>query len=1366
MTSTKNETSEIERKLQELASFYKYEPEKSTMREIVASFRATSQISSSLKECLANSRIPHLLIKFNSTKKHIFVFDLAYLCLVYEIYTKEDIFKLIESMWKQSWDLPFKMKILQMSFYFVRFDLSFEMCFKLLSMVIESFVVEDPSIDLISRPVVCQVIERILSKSISENGRYTDGAGTMESDGNLSEYEHPRRLFEFLRDNIVCKKRTFPSYILLIIMKFPNIEKHPMFAAFLEDCFVECSLVVFDKGRNDDKIPVFEAILKVERSFSSTVSLERFFDHFPSIYEKSPRCDLMLRFLSCLFPIRAELLRFPFPPQLSNILVSFVKSTDFSLTGSESFLRFFTDIVKHLRIEFEANEVIGIIFDKIGGTSSATMDISTLYFNSLSYCAKNDLRGLFDKGLVCGYACKRESLKARSEHEKSKGRKATPEKPGGMGEGANACTNAEEIKHYCIQDIDTFVFDIKDYMGPSWGIYFDNNSIYELARLREFSEKHLESFIDAMPHGTDLPLIVFENSTHIFQVDKASRTDNIGLSLFEKLLYKICDCKTLFEIILRFYSLNNEDAADPGPLNILLRYLKNKTVESDESLLMANEFKDLIKSLDHRDASTNKRLTSLQLVGSSTTPVRFGSTTGFLQNDAGCQQINADRGSCNTMGATEKAGCYYSEPSEEVALSKLQGPIVKDLYTFLSRMIETVKLERCWDEVFSLLGVGCGFLDEKLNIILQVEHSFISVLNEEYLGLLYYCLTESFMELIESERKNAGSTKEEGLSVEQTCAKILEAFGILVNHLSSSFRTTRTWRKAILFFLEIILSDRHTVNARQNGSGAPGTSLDALSWYFLEMFFDVFNSCYRELQESEVSFLSEVLSIILHEMKSREIVLKTLTHLASLLNKFILRPRMDEFVEHITKLVCGEDEDIAAASFATLKTISCKIKAEILPQDRRETDVQLHGSKTTAGHAVEKRVVLKYKGKKRKNRTGKNLAAGLEESDKDSRMAFEKEKIDFNALNSAKDTELTSTRGNSHCTDSAIMETRVFGKRLADILINSFKEILSKCNPLRYSIISQVFLEIPSFVFNAIEIASLSEYLKKYVDMPEPFRTNAVDCFIKTCSGSRQFSFCLEILSSWLSENSKETSLSLISKIGENLQREDFSKLAGLSNFLDYSLQFCRSDDFLEPVLDLVAKCECSFDIPTIEKLIRFSQTFVDGQMEVRYAIAREETLINYVVFIANVVRQEDAGCTNRNCSKVANGCQRGESSFVQLFLDMLIGITRKKAPYLKLKLKCFDILFHGHSFSKDVLKEELKRVFSNLTANFLRQGLGISSYSIMELHHVLQLLIDSCNVDLVDSLKLELTGLLLIRDYKIVDYVRILLKEVFMSEK
>ncbi|ELA41083.1 uncharacterized protein VICG_01876 [Vittaforma corneae ATCC 50505] len=169
--------------------------------------------------------------------------------------------------------------------------------------------------------------------------------------------------------------------------------------------------------------------------------------------------------------------------------------------------------------------------------------------------------------------------------------------------------------------------------------------------------------------------------------------------------------------------------------------------------------------------------------------------------------------------------------------------------------------------------------------------------------------------------------------------------------------------------------------------------------------------------------------------------------------------------------------------------------------------------------------------------------------------------------------------------------------------------------------------------------------------------------------------------------------------------------------------------------------------------------------MEVPYTATREETLASYIAFITNIVNQHTVSYKKANYLKTSNDHQSGESLLVQPFLSMLVCITRKRVAYLKLKFKCFEILFHGYSFSRDVLKEELKRIFSSLASTFLRQGLGMSSYSIMELYHILQLLIDFNNTELINDLKLELTGLLLIRDNKTVDYVRILLKKMFTSK-
>jgi len=1005
--SIKNEASEITRKLQELSSFYKNDPAKAVVREALETFKLACTEDMTVQHALLASKLDRVLMELNSAKRHIYLLELMHLCLIHDLYTCKDICEIISGMAGMSWDLPSKMKILQMSFYFARFNLPLKACFTILAVLIEQFAVEEPSIDLISRSVVCQVIEKILSRYLSGDHQSDDLA-----------FGGPGKLFEFLHKTIVAKGQTFPSYILLIIIKYPNIEAMPDFQVFLRTCFAECCINTLENGKNDDRVPVFEAILKVERSFSSLVSLESIYFSFPDVYTGSPGCETMLRFLVCLFNVRAELERFPYPPRLLETLLRFLKDTDFAKSGSKKFIRFYADIIKGLRIEAGANEFSEIIFDKIGRLTTASEAVDRLYFSVLTYCTRNDLRGLFEKGLILGYMYRANS---RVEKREPKG-------------------SLEDDSEYSIEDINRFVFDVREYMQSSWYVYFDNNDEWELSRLADFKMPDLVRFIDAIPHGSGIVTAVFDMTSECFNGKHAIDGDESSLVLFEQLLSKISDDRLLFNLILKFYRLNSGLPAEPAPLKFLLARLRGKAADSGRTLMVRAKLNELMSSVDQWIASFH------------------GS------------QVTADEARFNSS-------------------AKLSGALlVSDLCGFISNFLEISDPVRCWDEIFGLIGLIDGQLNSKVEILLHIEASFLASLDKRCLEPLLFTLVETLVDFTLLDTPVDGD-----VSVGQLYAKTVKALDGFAEHLWGDLEETQLWLRTLLFYAEII--NRYPVAAipgKETEAGQcrlPSEYTSQLSSHFLSSFFTFFSSNSTKMKTSELLLFTEILFKILYELKTRDTTLEMLSHLSGLPAELLVRLRVGDLVGFIANRICEEDAEISASAFEVLKRIAESAKREETHSQPLESSKHpVHSNQQAIPIYSKKPTVIKPKGRKRKNMR--------EDTVQESSI------IDFNELNPPKSAMATTIETPGPSSDDAILESKVFQERLPAILISAFDKILSECSPTKCSIIFQVFTEIPSFKFNISSITSLSEHLRKFVEMPDPFRTNAMDCFIKACSNS------------------------------------------------------------------------------------------------------------------------------------------------------------------------------------------------------------------------------------------------------------------------
>lgn len=1253
----KNEATEIERKLQDLLSFHKNDPIKSNIRTALDAFKSASLEATTIKQALQASSLNRLLIELNTPKKHIYTLELMYLCLVHDLYTREDISAIISTLNGRQWDAAGKTKILQMCFYFVRFNLTLKICFQMLNIVIEQFAIEDPSVDLIGRPVICQVVEKILRKQLDTN-----------SSQDEVEINGAQQLFDSLHDLIVNRGLTFTSYILLIITKFPGVEKIEEFRTFLTNSFVECCIKTLEVGKSDDKVPVFETILKVERSFPTIVSLEPLFDCFPNVYNLNPGCETMLRFLVCLFNIRTELARLPYPSSLFETLLRFIKNTDFSDKNSEKFVKFYIDVVNVMSTKGGTNEFIETIFDKIGVLAVNNQMVERLYFAALEYCSKNDLRGLFEKGLILGYA-----HKTNTSHGK---RLPTSE------------DRNDEIKQR-INYLDDHVFNIRQYMKSSWYIYFDTSPTCKISRLGEFSPNELAYFINAIPCGDAIASEVFDNAIQCFKMnmDVESLCPKVitAITLLEKLASKITDDKIYFDLILKFYTLNSNFPASPIPLSFVLTRVEQNSTVTERSGMILSLFEEITKNISRWMLSFYNDRT--------------------IEND---------------------------ERNQEIGAAKLQESTSSHLAAFISSFLASINPVKCWDEIFRLIEfIDCHF-NSKLNIIIQIQTLFAKDFDKKYLSRLFLIIMDALINFVLLDAISEKDIKDGKTTIDALQIKTTEMFDAFAKHLSDFFRETQLWHRMLLFCSEMINQCSEIRSHWMDGvdtkiAESALKNLEILAFHFLELFFMFFNT---KTQTSEFSFF-EILFKILYEMKRGSITLKVLQHLSVLPVELLVKTRISDLVEFITRKICEEDEEIALYSFGVLKRIAEKAKDEIQVTITRECK----GKPMADAHTrCKKFPIIKYRGKKRKDVPGMAVM----------KVMSSQSTIDFNEMNRSKiDTQ--DSIAQSSATELNTTESKVTHEKLSTVIIDAFEKILRECAPTKSSIIFQVFEEIPSFKLNIAGIFGFSEQLKKFVEMPDPFRTHAVDCFIKACSNSQHFSFCLQMLSSWLSENSKETSLSLISKISESLQGENQARQTGLCNFMEYSLQFCKSDDFLEPVLNLIARCDFPFHEAATEQLIRFSKEFINGQLTLPYTQSREKILVGYLDFIKRVVDQD--GCTEA-CSKA--------------FCDMIVEIIRYKTRYHRIKLKGYKVLFDLRKKFKEILVEEVRRFFVNSTKMFMTHGLGIPPYVITELYFVLEQMGYVKDRNLVEKLKTEISELLLIKDHIIIERVRVLLMILF----
>lgn len=1180
------EISDLEKKLNELLGQYKEEPHVSAISAALQLLRNLDPARDTLKDFLKHeSTLSTTLIQLIETRQPanskslkggggnkskaeaartpVGVLDLIYHCLINDVFTRMQVFEIISKICKVSWTPPCVMKILQMSFYFIRYDLDENMSFRLLSLIVNSFVAEDGSLDLVARPVVIQATESLM-KSI------TDGPKDRST----------MCIFDFVYDTIVERKNYFASYVLLVIIKHPQVDKLSGFVSFIRNGFFEISLAVLRSPKLEDSVPIYEAVLKVERSFHHAVHTE-----LDSFYSKldGVESEFLLKFIACLLKVREDI-----PESIAALLCKIASSIDLYDAMCGKMVRLLEGVVSSVgkRIEL-SKRLMEVIFPKIrldptpdarlqstkAGSCEASAD--SLLRACLKHCSENNLREIFEAGL------KKCSIKTLTD--------------------------------VCVE--------LKDYMGSSWHIYFDVCKEHNLGFLKDFTRDQINAFITGLSDGNSLGLEIFESG------HKALADEN-NADIFEQLLGKVTDHHVLFAILLKFYSLNAQKRAPPAPLDFLRSF--------------------------------------------------FGSIP------------------------------------EHIA----------DLFSFLGEIIRIIDPRDCWDQIFGILMMDDSFYHEKVQIILYIEQDYLYDLEEKHLQMILYLLEQMMF------RGSIGHTSSDVVLNAIFIYKELGKFALTKGKCA-------VWRDIMNFGVRMVQTQEHST-----------------SEIFLKHLFDFFRIGIDQMLmlDDDLSFANEAVMSKLYAIRDGPKLVSILSEVLQFVPDYSLGIHTVDLISFLSTVIC--DPSLASAD---------------LPPSASESavpDIALECLKAICkkyrADDTEDSVVAasKYKGKRRDK--SKSIGARYGECmyKDDADVPKSRKHIHFYdiadarlALDSGKpdDRDL----GQLHTVDTNLINNKVFlpactpelsekstRQTVVCALVAALTYILGNCDLKQYSVISSILQIIPSFHFSVGEIATLSGYLRKFVVLSDPYRTEAIDCFVKTCGSSNGSSHCLKILSSWLSKDSKETSLTLIDKISDRISEHSENNLIdGLVNFIEYSAQFSGSDEFLEPVLNVISKSRPRIsDVETFDKLYAFSLKFITEQLNIPCTARREAAILDYLSFFDDLLQEFKS----------------------EKYLELLISIIRSNRYYLNLRLKSYEILFESYSFSEALLKSELRDRIHAYSRRFLREGFGISNLLTVELIFCLNQICISRNAELIDSLKHELVDLLVVNDFEIINSVRKSMKILF----
>lgn len=546
----------IESRLVLFQKTYKSEPQRSEIRECIKEMKS---YSSGDVKCFIKEHtmfIDTLISLLDCSKTPLAVIELVYACLIADMFAHEHILAIVNQIGKQSWSSQARMKILQMSFYFVRFDLyTGKEAFKLLRFIIECLDPSDPNLDSAARPIAVLLIEKILKKAVVCKKSYCDldletlksqlneGAGeavqseSVEDDersqinmatnggpplkysrsyellkeADLSYSEDLTELLEFVYAQVHGKSSYNIGFILLSIIKHPEIFTIPGIEEFVRSKFFTLCHDILKYGKAEDKEPVYDSILKIQESYGTKFGacLEEFYSKLLRHY--GDKGDGFFRFVQGLFAAVLSEQRkgssdgCNIPVQLYDVFNKTLDDLNLGRKADGRRFQFLENTLLLLKNNTEFyNDAVDKILLKMQGTREISVPVDGFIDESLKIVARNGHRDVFDRLL-------------------------------------SICT---------VESMLGAAFEMRWFMKDSWCIVMKRSTRVQRApvitrRLSMFSLDELECFTRHIEE---------EEIESVFESTLDLLVLQTHLKLFEDLIRKVTKFDLLSAILVRFYS--------------------------------------------------------------------------------------------------------------------------------------------------------------------------------------------------------------------------------------------------------------------------------------------------------------------------------------------------------------------------------------------------------------------------------------------------------------------------------------------------------------------------------------------------------------------------------------------------------------------------------------------------------------------------------------------------------------------------------------------------------------------------------------------------------------------------------------------
>lgn len=1301
--------------------------------------------------------------------------DLVYVCLVNKFFEKHHMDLVVRKILQffsiqENFDAfpKYQMKkisansmirIIQMCFYFINFDLSDPALLRLIILVVEVFVSNEASLDSISRPLVIQMTEKLIvsfverAKENSNKGpnkflksSQTNSESLYESDCEiiLKSYEDLNSLdaniledfkmkcldiensiqadannmiqkvtkninddfralnceilFNWLYNAIFVKKMYFSSYVINTIVKHPMVLGIPELASLLDHNFFD---IIFDVLENASNLPkstiglTFDSLIEINTKFKVDAAIENNF------YLKLTRLEL-------------------FNQKINDLVVEFIynalkiRSQNYFEANPGHFVASNFDllliqtlqaciVVESVKMKEQIIKIVKLI-RSVKEVSNKAVEIVFCHYNKNGSNIQDDLL------LECLVTCVENDFRSLFNT--------------GLG-----MAKESSLVEVCIQ--------FKKYMKDSWVIFFNRlfsdkksqtqNLTADFKFLENFRKNELIHFISGI-HCGDQNVLVKEIFSNL------NDTNSRSIYIFSRLLSKITSFDVFLDLIRKFYKMDENAICD--------RKIDSKEVQQPGTSDAIENSKEMLLNQDQE-----KREAPVVKVEESFEHIMAPYVFGLIIKNYLVQK---------------------KEPEDDVNNYKLLLSFIQDFFS-LPCMLNVLT------KVHKIFNLAEGFYPEKLRIIEIIQNKFKDSFKENEIRLMLNICRNivAAIQLSDEKEKSAEKVFENTIrSVYNNflCIKDQKYTDIILIHIEEMI-----FSHDFMFFAIIDIMVEFLF------FGSPGKRV------FIEPFLLKFMSKLFLIENFEKSLkILETFFKFFNETRIDPFFASILIPIGFI---YFLSKTIIKFQNHPSQKIL----ELAMECYKILaQKLEIKNISEILIQEDKTQvgDLKpfLHSNDSSTKAVIATNL--------QKELNLNSTAHDLDQNDLAIVKAMESD-LEISILillNTCKSQNLESLNQATNHKTAGLVLNKIF--------LKSFKAILSQADSLY--IITAVLNIIPIFYHSKEDLKDLSEVLKKILMLD---KNGAIDCFVKTCGNSKDGSFCLQILASWLTKDSKDTSLTLIDKISQGLTESSLEakdELDGLVYFIEYSIQFSQSNEFLEPVLRVISKsdyiknylsygkekkcdrtsesCDKSIFVnfedqnsqdnvvfsQVFHKLSEFTYKFIIDQLSLPVTEKRENVILEYFTFYIDLLTRFD----------------KGQESY-----GLFLAIVQSNTSYRRLKFKSYEVLFRFLAFVENnkaldqackenkshrlevgknlmqIMISEIRAKILYFSKKYLQEGYGTSMYLTVEMLYILKMTLKLQNVDMIRPIRSELSDLLIVKNNQMVDYVRRLFKYMFLSE-